>query len=390
LSAGVHRTVLAFAFAEGFKIGRWLELDVCASGLEGLRAETPYVPPPRARRGVDAAAVDRERFEAGPRAVVVSGATWTPPKAHKVPPHLYAQQEAGPAREQLEQSLLAPPLCARTYTLRFQTLLWLEELQMAADITAFDQPTATLTPPAGGARGGGGGPNGGAAALCFGLAVPGLVENRPSIVRGDSIMVRRSWNADQLWEGVVQGVERDVALLRFAPAFERSYVSGEPVSVRFTFGRMHLRVMHGCLQYVGEVVDPNLMGKLVRSFGGGPKLAPLRRLLFPTTDDLAGVAVRGRAGSAECARALHSTADLNDEQRQAVEQLASLQGHAPPFIIFGPPGTVSCARRGRCARAPRASRGFALPRCFHTRKPRVLSTIHHSPCSASHHPSNRM
>ena len=56
---------------------------------------------------------------------------------------------------------------------------------------------------------------------CLALTVPGLAENRPSLIRGDRLFVRKvkadGTRKDKEYEGFVHRVERDEVHLKFNP-----------------------------------------------------------------------------------------------------------------------------------------------------------------------------
>ena len=74
----------------------------------------------------------------------------------------------------------------------------------------------------------------------------GLAEKRPSILYNDYVY---AWvtGTDVEYEGWVYRVQRSHILLVFAEEFYEQFSTGTKLNFRFTFNRMHLRVMHRAL-----------------------------------------------------------------------------------------------------------------------------------------------
>lgn len=95
-------------------------------------------------------------------------------------------------------------LDSKNYRRFFQTLLWLEELQMLLDISSFDIEDAVLKRDR--------------KHRFLALAVPGLAENRPSVLKGDHVYVRVH-DANKWY----QGVAHHIALEEVHFAFHREF-----------------------------------------------------------------------------------------------------------------------------------------------------------------------
>ncbi|KAL0191609.1 hypothetical protein M9458_014307, partial [Cirrhinus mrigala] len=97
-------------------------------------------------------------------------------------------------------------LCMKNYAERFHLLLHLEEIQMEVDIKKYDLYGKTMTLDKSDKR------------LLI-LKVPGVAENRPSVLRGDKLNVRLSGDKSQpitVYEGYVHRVELDRVKLGFS------------------------------------------------------------------------------------------------------------------------------------------------------------------------------
>ena len=118
------------------------------------------------------------------------------------------------------------------YAAALNRLLWLEEIQMEMDIKMYDLEDTKLQ------REG----------RYFKLHVPGLAENRPSVLRGDKILV--SADGESKFSGIVQSTSQEYAILEFPGSFSRKFIEGIRVDVRFTFSSTGLRTSHQALASV--------------------------------------------------------------------------------------------------------------------------------------------
>jgi hypothetical protein len=204
-------------------------------------------------------------------------------------------------------------LSAATLRALYHKLLWTEELQMDKDILNYSIDNARL----------------GQNRSFLTLEVAGLAEKRPSVLKGDSVLVHRPQHVAlaagvlKKYKGYVHEVQRDTVLLKFSPEFHHSYVSGEKVNVEFTYNRMTLRLCHQAV----DALTPQLTSHLLPS--QAPEGYPLA---------LQPVAVHP----------VNRT--LNEQQLLAVKRIVqrSNVNRNCPYIIYGPPGTgTPCVRNGR-------------------------------------------
>jgi hypothetical protein len=295
---GMHRTILVFDFGT-FRVGRLVSLSATAEGAALIRPIAPYVqparrPPPPADRPAEELIPGEQLARARARGIYI------PPAQHKLPPAF------------LDGSVDVGALVCRgpqpawdSYARHWHTLLWLEEAQMRLDIRSFDQLRVGLTP----CRN----------IRAWWLDVPGLAENRPSVQRGDTVIVRPQGRADRrAWEGVVHQVELARVLLKFDLRF--GYTPGERVDVEFTFTRTALRVQH-------EAINQALSASAAQT---------LRPMVLPAAHDMPPA----RPPRVRPSAALSVTREqLNPEQREAVEQIVQADAPAVPYVVFGPPGT---------------------------------------------------
>ena len=198
---------------------------------------------------------------------------------------------------------------AKTHGTFFQKLLWVEELQMLIDIRDFSMPAAVLTIV----------PRG-----LHSLVVPGLAENRPSVLKGDTVIAifnRRRFKG-RAWQ-----IERDRVLLNFHSSFAPH---GAPVRIDFTFPRTMLRLSHHGLLNVQRLGDAVLI----------PTVAMLPALTGQGVGRAAGDAAERPGATRRLERPIATRDDLfNLEQRQAIRGIIERRGGPVPYIVFGPPGT---------------------------------------------------
>ncbi|CAI7798861.1 unnamed protein product [Closterium sp. NIES-53] len=125
------------------------------------------------------------------------------------------------------------PVSLDTYKKRFELLLHVEELQMEADIRYYDLRGVTVLP----------------SREFYQLTVPGLAEKRPSVLFGDRVYLTFA-NEEGAgrrrieYQGFVHRVERESAMLRFHPDFQRRFIPGQLFNVRFEVPRGPVRACH--------------------------------------------------------------------------------------------------------------------------------------------------
>ncbi|NWV38852.1 SDE3 helicase, partial [Grantiella picta] len=200
------------------------------------------------------------------------------------------------------RSLLEAPLQAENYHQKFQLLLHLEEIQMEADIRHYDMQDVTMVQDR---------------ALLV-LNVPGVAENRPSLLRGDHLFAHLSSERDHSplvrYKGYVHSVELEKVKLGFSSKLQKKFVNNLKFDVTFTFSRLPLQVQHRAA---------------VLAMRRG-----LFSLLFP---------------SASCHKSLfpgpfqprwfNHKLQTNEEQCRAVTHIVMGVSRPAPYLIFGPPGT---------------------------------------------------
>ncbi|KAG7477792.1 hypothetical protein MATL_G00073410 [Megalops atlanticus] len=212
------------------------------------------------------------------------------------------------AREQLPsvKSLLESPLTFQNYTRRFQLLLHLEEIQMEVDIRKYDMHNQTMSKDRNSKK-------------LLVLQVPGVAENRPSVLRGDYLNVCKTEDKSQpitVYKGYVHRVELESVKLGFSKKLLQNFISNMKFDVEFTISRLPLKLQHRAVElavkhHLGEVLFPT--GAVSRDTP-----LPTAKLQLSLFD-----------------RKL----EKNPEQRAAVQHIVSGVSKPAPYLVFGPPGT---------------------------------------------------
>ena len=196
----------------------------------------------------------------------------------------------------------SPFLTHGSYPHIFHRLLWTEEAQMEIDIRNYDMVGNTSMTRRG---------------RHWSLYVPGLAESRPSVLKGDKIIVRYTGDKNESYKGVVERVEQEHALISFPGRFAARYVNGVGIDVRFTFKRMNLRTSHRAL-------DEPLTRQILRA-------------TFRNQDISFSIPRNVSIGQSQ--NLAWKNRDLNQEQKAAVSGVLASVARPSPYLIYGPPGT---------------------------------------------------
>uniref|UniRef100_A0A672QYN5 RNA helicase n=1 Tax=Sinocyclocheilus grahami TaxID=75366 RepID=A0A672QYN5_SINGR len=277
--------------AKPFCIVRELEAVVQSGLAETLGPESPYNPKQNRRLRPEKRIVEEgvppESFITHTLTIMVKL------NQYKYPAYLKEL-----AKHKLEDSeRLSPP----NYTERFHLLLHLEEIQMEVDIKKYDLYGKTMTLDKSNKK------------LLI-LKVPGVAENRPSVLRGDTLNVCLSEDRNQpitVYQGYVHRVELDRVKLGFSKKLLQKFVSNMKFDVEFNINRFPIRLQHRAVELAGQ--------------------HGLGDVLFPSDKGTGHTALPH----------LRSAAYLenNPEQKAAVQHILSGTSKPAPYLIFGPPGT---------------------------------------------------
>jgi hypothetical protein len=294
---GVYRCIVTFDLSQDerkFVITRSLILRTGDSFIQrALQPTTPYQRKPRKIWQKPKLVLDPPSYRESDK----SSNPFADLPFHRVP----LEVEQMVMNHELEAALEIPTASDihSYYSGFWKYMLFASEIQAFEDIKLFDIDGAVL----------------GREGKYFVLHVPGLAENRPSVLRGDLVHV--TWR-DHLYKGRVHQVRLLDILLEFHDSFLKSFnTSLDSVDVRFTFSRTTLRICHeGCAQ------APTRMGQ---------------RMLYPKPED---VEVAIRSNQPRSTVWLHfANSTLNGEQKEAVTDIFHGQARPLPYLLFGPPGT---------------------------------------------------
>uniref|UniRef100_A0AAY4D238 RNA helicase n=1 Tax=Denticeps clupeoides TaxID=299321 RepID=A0AAY4D238_9TELE len=222
----------------------------------------------------------------------------------KLKDYKYPQCLKDLVRQRLEDSenLLNSALNMKNYSQRFHLLLHLEEIQLEVDIRKYDLHNQTMTLDKTNKN------------LLI-LKVPGVAENRPSVLRGDLLKVSKSGDKSQpltVYTGYVHKVQLDNIILGFSKKLLQSLIPNMKFDVEFTISRYTLKLQHRAVDLATK--------------------HQLEKVLFPKENE-------GKAPTTPRLRMSNRALEENPEQMAAVQSIVSGNSKPAPYLIFGPPGT---------------------------------------------------
>jgi helicase MOV-10 len=217
------------------------------------------------------------------------------------------------------RDLVSCELNALNHREKFQLLLYVEEVQMEVDIRKYDLADVVMCEYRDNRR-------------LLTLNVPGLAENRPSVLRGDHLFVCRSKKkkkqkdeegemADTKQErcefkGYVHQVQANQVCLGFSEKLMDFWIKDMKFNCRFVFNRLPLRLQHRAIILADE---HSLHHDLLF-----PNPSTERQLLRDVVNDV---------------KFYNRDIQTNTEQATAVRNIVAGTSRPAPFLVFGPPGT---------------------------------------------------
>lgn len=297
--------------AKPFCIVRELEAVVQTGLAETLGPESPYNPKQNRRlrpeKRIVEIGVPPESFNTHTQRITVKLNPYRYPAYLKeLAKHKLEDSErlSPPGRQQLPRvrRLLDNQLCMKNYTECFHLLLHLEEIQMEVDIKKYDLYGKTMTLDKSSKK------------LLI-LKVPGVAENRPSVLRGDKLNACLSEDRSQpitVYEGYVHRVELDKVKLGFSQKLLQKFVSNMKFDVEFNINRFPIRFQHRAVELAGQ--------------------HGLGDVLFPSDKGTGHTALPHLS-------MFNKDLENNPEQKAAVQHIVSGTSKPAPYLIFGPPGT---------------------------------------------------
>ncbi|OQR95699.1 RNA helicase [Thraustotheca clavata] len=291
--SGRYKTILAFEFktisGQSFLIGRIIDQVDCVDENmdEGMREEVTKPTRKRYRR-------KKSKLEfALPTDIYKSSSNGSAPLAINLAPYKYNDRDYSDA-------IFSHNLIRSTYLLWFRTLLIKEESAHVKEQQDYDMDSAVLIQKN---------------SVLYELVVPGLSENRPSLMAGDKVWLSRNANS-KTYEAVIFQVRLDTIVMRAPASFSSTFRSSPTFNVRFIMSRTPMRLMH-------QGITLSILNEQTS-------------LLFPTQPSCS-------LRSTSFGLTLSSGRPINPEQLQAVKDVMTLVRSytAPkiPYLLFGPPGT---------------------------------------------------
>ncbi|XP_059050949.1 probable RNA helicase armi isoform X2 [Achroia grisella] len=194
---------------------------------------------------------------------------------------------------------LSQDLNINNYIDKWHTLLYMEEVQANINIRAYDMPKAFLIQ----------------RQDYLILEIKGLAEKRPSLVKGDRVIVKDIWNDNSSqFEGFIHCVKNDMILMKFHQQFHETY-SGSDVSVEFHINRSVYRRSHQAINLAISNLGPDI--------------------LFPSR-----ISLHSYQLPQDKLRTMKwFNLDLNTGQKAAVTNILLGECRPLPYCIYGPPGT---------------------------------------------------
>uniref|UniRef100_A0A8C2Q7T6 RNA helicase n=1 Tax=Cyprinus carpio TaxID=7962 RepID=A0A8C2Q7T6_CYPCA len=197
------------------------------------------------------------------------------------------------------RSLLESDLGFHNYMKRFDLLLYLEEDQMRLDIKRYNKDDVSMVKDCENKR-------------LLVLELPGVSENRPSVLRGDHLLLTKSEEVQlstvTKYKGYVHRVELDQVKLGFSRRLLDGFIDNMKFRVEFTVNRLPLRLQHRAVHMAVQ--------------------HELRDVLFP---------VGSRSLNPESL--FDQKLEKNPEQKNAVCNIVAGTSKPAPYLVFGPPGT---------------------------------------------------
>ncbi|XP_059053371.1 putative helicase mov-10-B.1 [Achroia grisella] len=197
------------------------------------------------------------------------------------------------------RSIFEEGITPKNYMLYFRHLLWWEEIIARINLKKFNMAKVKLTKQDN--------ENG------YLLEVEGLAEKRPSVLRGDKVLIRPSESPGIVYESFVKNImDCQIQLTEFDESFNDLYNEDTLYDVHFLMSRVPLERMH------------DAVSKLFTS--------KQNSRVFP-------VPSKKQVALKMIPRFYNKLIRDNEEQRSAVQHIVSGTSGRAPYMVFGPPGT---------------------------------------------------
>ncbi|XP_071960449.1 putative helicase MOV-10 [Antedon mediterranea] len=298
-----YRNVIAFNFEHpdetSFHIFRSICVQLKSILTDELQATSPYVKIKQTRRRFnELETVDGFRLPQ----MSSDGLKMSALDNYYVPNELRSKMKSKDLDDSLEKDL-NEDLSPVNYSQKLSKLLHIEEMQMKIDIQMYRMEEAKLTSDAN--------------KHYLRLKVPGLAENRPSVLKGDHLFAISKDNPTKRYTGYVHRIEMEELVLGFDATFVSSFIKHMKVTIEFTFNRLPLKLQHLAV----TKAIPN----------------QLTTALFPSEETSSK---RGKLYESKKRMLLFDRSlETNPEQCAAVRHITEGVSRPAPYLVFGPPGT---------------------------------------------------
>ena len=311
---GIHRALMIFIFDNNITVSRMIEIRCGDQTMEDfLKPTTPYKKPKRTekRRLNITKTYDGER----PTTNTSNNTAYI----NKLPMYgfdkkgwLVRQQQSNEHRianeEYLSEISQSQLLNQQNYKNYFTLLMCYELLQMEIDIRDFDMTAVRLDKVQQGKT------------TLFRLKVPGLAESRPSVLRGDSILITNTGTSDKnaiVYTGVAWKTELDYVYMNMHNKFQNQFIQNQHFDIVFTFSKVLYRHFLQGLEKSNEISGLIYFPIFTPISSRKPRFD---RILTPVS-----LVYRNR--------------ELNERQKVAVCGMLNGSTRPAPYILYGPPGT---------------------------------------------------
>jgi hypothetical protein len=162
------------------------------------------------------------------------------------------------------------------------------------------------------------------------LAVPGLAEKRPSVLRGDSVLCLAN---GRTYKGYVHMIHQTEVFLKFHRTFHAVHVNGARYEIQFVFPRRTMVLLLQGLSFLSLLPSTSTAVKA--------DIEAFHRMLFPRESVVISTGI-ARLNMANRALNRHQTLAIQSIIGRIEDNLTrspTVVIDNPPYVIFGPPGT---------------------------------------------------
>ncbi|XP_042220663.1 RNA helicase Mov10l1-like [Homarus americanus] len=237
---GLVKQLCIFDFGH-FQIGRYVSATIEDKSMTCLAPVTPYTPHQWTRNPSHLQLKDREIIK-GEKPFKSPAFLPTSLPMACIPQHLWQTLESGRDILSVAPSL-SEPLTPENHKEKLSVFLHLEEIELTLQMRQFDIMRTSFSQHG----------------AYLSLTVPGLMEKRPSLMIGDTVIASNPFDSNDVeYEGNIHEVLHTQILLKFHPTFHNEHC-GKDYRVRFNFNRTPLRRCHFALDFAMKQLGPDIL-----------------------------------------------------------------------------------------------------------------------------------